>query len=261
MHKQSIYLETWYAEEYDRDRFGGAFGRYIHDQEVETFLSMINGFQGSVLDVGAGTGKLTLPLMCQSREVVSVDFSSEMLKVAVGKAEKQGVIPKSIACDVHNLCFQDKTFECVISSRVLMHLTDWRRGLSELCRVAKGVVVVDFPPLRSFAGAESLYRRLKRRLLSETRAYRALPISGVIRELERNDFRIAGMRKQFFLPIAFHRRLNRPRASLAVEQACRAMGLVRLMGAPVTVKAVRSKSPSMQSGQDINEREREGDGR
>jgi len=239
MDKRSIYHQRWYAKEYDEDRFGEAFGRYLHDQEVETFLSMIDGPRGRVLDVGTGTGKLSLPLMLQSRRVISVDLSSEMLRITRSKAEKQGMILRSAICDVHNLCFRDNTFECAISSRVLMHLGDWKKGLSELCRVAQ-VVVVDFPPLQGFSGLDSLFKRFISRFSTGTQKYRAFYIRSIIRELLRHNFLIVELKRHFFLPIAFHRWLNRPNLSLRIEQICRLLGLTKLFGAPVTVKAIKN---------------------
>ncbi len=240
--KKSIYHQGWYAQEYDKDRFGKAFGSYLHDQEVETFLSMTEGYQGRVLDVGAGTGKLSLPLIWQTRLVISSDSSLEMLNIARGKAEKEGLMLKPVICDAHHLCFRDKTFECVISSRVLMHLGDWEKGLSEFCRVAQ-VVVVDFPPLQGFSGLGSFFKRFISRFSVGTQKYRAIPIRSIMRELVRNDFRIVAVKKHFFMPITFHRRLNRPQLSLRVEKFFRQLGLLSLMGAPVTVKAIKNGYP------------------
>jgi ubiquinone/menaquinone biosynthesis C-methylase UbiE len=239
MHKQSIYLERWYANEYDDDRFGGVFGRHLHDQEVETFLSMVDGSLGTILDVGAGTGKLSLPLIRRSRQVTSADFSAEMLGIARRKADRQNVALKPITCDAHHLCFQDKTFGCVVSSRMLMHLADWKQGLSELCRVAQDVVVIDFPPLLSFSGLDSLFKRCKSFFVSDVKTYKAFLTSSIVRELQTHHFRVVMLKREFFLPVAFHRWLNRPQLSLRIEKLCRLLGLAWLLGAPVTIKAIR----------------------
>ena len=136
MYKHTLYHKSWYAEEYDNDRFGGSFGQYLQHQEVEIFKSMINGAGGKILDVGAGTGKLSLSFMRQSRQVVSIDASSEMLKLARRKAEKEDMYLRAVICDAQHLCFRDNAFESVVSSRLLMHLADRKQGLAEFCRVA-----------------------------------------------------------------------------------------------------------------------------
>jgi len=242
MDNKSIYREKWCAEGYDADRFGGSFGRYLQDQEIETFSSAIQGFDQMVLDVGTGTGKLSIPLARRSREIISVDSSIEMLTIARNKAEEQATSLRLAVCDVHALSFKDNTFDGVVCSRVLMHLSDWREGLSELCRVTQGVVVLDFPPLLSFAGLDSMFKRSKRLIAKRTQAYRAFSTRRVMKELKRNNFRIVLLKKQFFLPVVLHRMLNHPRLSLQIENICANLGLVWLFGAPVTVKAIKNSA-------------------
>jgi 2-polyprenyl-3-methyl-5-hydroxy-6-metoxy-1,4-benzoquinol methylase len=246
MQKQSIYHKRWYAEEYDVDRFGGTFGTYLHDQEVSMFLAMIDGANGKILDVGTGSGKLSLPLLRQSREVISIDLSPEMIRVSRGKSEQQELAIQPAVCDAQELCFADSSFTCALSSRVLMHLSDWKRGISELCRVAP-VVILDFPPLQGFSGLESLFKRCMRPLRPETRSYKAFRIRSVIKELETHNFRIVAVRRHFFLPIAFHRWLDKPGLSVKIEAFFAKLGLPRVLGAPVTVKAIKNGSGS--SGQ------------
>lgn len=241
MHKESIYLQRWYAEEYDKDRFGGEFGRFLQTQEVETFISLLDGSSGDVLDVGAGTGKLSIPLLFQGRRVTSVDLSSEMLRIAREKAEKEGKILNSVISDAQLLCFRDNAFECVISSRMLMHLKDWKKGIAEICRVAEGVVLIDFPSLTSFAGVDFLIKRVKSFFSSATKSYKAFHTGNVVHELERNNFLVIEIKKHFFLPVKFHRWINHPNVSLSIEKLCRWLGLVKFLGSPVTVKAIKQR--------------------
>ena len=238
MAKKSVYLDQYYASEYDQDRFGGLFGKYLHDCEVETFLSMVNGSSGRILDVGAGTGKLSLSLMRRSHNVTSLDSSGEMLQAAKAKAESEGMNLKFVICDAHKLCFKENAFTCVVSSRVLMHLTDWKGGLSEFCRVAK-CVMIDFPPLISFSGLHSIFRRGKSILNLVSQPYNAYLVSAIIQEFQKHNFDIVAIKRDYFLPIAFHRWLGHPRFSLLLEKMCKCIGLVRLLGSPVTVKAVK----------------------
>jgi SAM-dependent methyltransferase len=244
MGKETIYHKRWYAKEYDDDRFGGAFGHRLEDYEVGTFLSMIDGYRGRLLDAGAGTGKLSLPLIRQRQLVVSSDASMEMLNIARKKAETEGLSLQPVICDAHDLCFRDQAFGYVISSRLLMHLSDWRQGISELCRVAK-VVVVDFPPLQGFSGLDSFLKRFIDRFSDGIQKYRAISVGSIVKEFERNNFRVTALKKHFFLPIAFHRRLNRPKLSWGIENFFKKLGLVSLLGAPVTIRAIKNDSPDI----------------
>jgi|SRR3972149_5886461 len=240
MDKRSIYHQKFYAEQYNEDRFGGSFGHYLHDIEVKNFLSLMDLSYNYVLDLGAGTGKLCIPLSLQYKHIVAVDFSPEMIKVAIINSRKRGIELKTIVCDAQLLCFNDKTFDCVLSSRMLMHLTDWRKGIAELCRVSKNVVILDFPPLLSFGGFDSLLKRFFKIFIGHTLTYKTFLINSIAQEFQKNHFKVVLQRKQFFFPYSFHRWLNLPWLSERIEKFVGIIGLIRFMGAPVTVKAVRS---------------------
>lgn len=241
MPQPSVYRQRRYAERYDEEKFGGSFGRYLHDHEVETFLSLMDGVHERVLDVGAGTGKLSIPLGMQSRKIFSVDPSFEMLRVARRKAELKRVTIRPVIGDALHLCFRDAVLDCVVSSRVLMHLPDCRQGLAEVCRVAKHMVIVDFPSVASVGGVESVFRRCRRFFGADTKRYKVFRVRTILRELERNNFRVVEVQKQFCLPLAFHRWLDRVRASKRIEELCKMLGLIRILGSPVVVKAVRER--------------------
>jgi hypothetical protein len=57
--------------------------------------------------------------------------------------------------------------------------------------------------------------------------------------VEDAGFRIERVHKQFVLPIALHKALGSRGCTVAVEKALAAVGLLRLLGSPVTVVAVR----------------------
>jgi ubiquinone/menaquinone biosynthesis C-methylase UbiE len=235
---KTIYHEKWYASTYDRDRFGEAFGGYLEQEEIVEYLSLVDGHKGKILDVGTGTGKLSMPFVVKGREVISSDLSMEMLEIAKLKGSKKGVQLKGVICDAQDLCFENGAFECVICSRVLMHLRNWKKGLSELCRVAN-VVVLDFPPMSGFSGLDSLIKRSFGRFIKRIRKYRVLRVGSVKTELERHGFYVVALKKRFFLPIAFHRGLNNPLLSSKMERIFAKLGLISIMGAPVTIKAVK----------------------
>ena len=106
----------------------------------------------SVLDVGCGTGTLTLLVkqrLGESSEVVGLDASDEMLAVARRKAaDKQASIEFHFA-PVEKMPFEDDHFEVVLSSLMLHHLPveTKREGIMEIARVLRPggrFVAVDF---------------------------------------------------------------------------------------------------------------------
>ncbi len=235
----SRYDDPAYAEAYDGDRYGGEFGRYLHDREVEAFLSLMTEPYTRVLDMGAGAGKLSLALMRRFCHVVSADASLEMSRIARRKARAKGLVLRTVICDVHAICFRDRGLDCLMASRLLMHVADWKMAIAELCRVAKRDVIIDFPSLRSFSGLESLFNRHGGILSGGARTYRAFLVGSIGRELRKHGFQVVEVRREFFFPIALHRWIDRPWLSHGVERLCRRLGLVACWGSPVIVKATR----------------------
>ena len=93
MNKNSAYNIKDRVQEYDKDRYGGPFGQYLENLEIETFLSMMNPKSETILDLGAGTGKLSIPLVLKSKKVLSVDSSADMLRVAgLNRTSNRGAI-------------------------------------------------------------------------------------------------------------------------------------------------------------------------
>ena len=234
-----IFQTTRCADQYDDDRFGGGFGRELQSLELALYTDLI-GTSRQVLDVGAGTGKLSLGWLRDGRRVTSADFSRQMLDVTRRKAAQEGLSARPVVADIHALCFRDAAFECTASSRVLMHVGDWRQAIRELCRVSRNAVVLDFPPTVSAAGADAWRKRRSPGRQGEFReAYQTFTVREVTRELQRNGFTVTRVNRGFFLPVAWHRKLDRPSWSRQIEGVLALCGLVRLFGAPVTLRAVR----------------------
>jgi ubiquinone/menaquinone biosynthesis C-methylase UbiE len=234
-----VFRTSHCADQYDDDRFGGGFGHELQALEFALYSRLI-GDTRQVLDVGAGTGKLSLAWLRAGRRVISADFSRAMLQVTRRKAAEEGLPARPIVADVQALCFRGGAFDCAVSSRVLMHVGDWRKAIAELCRVSRSAVVLDFPPTASAAGADAWWKRHFPGRQAEFReAYQTFRVGAVARELRRNDFEVTLVHRGFLLPLAWHRKLDRPAWSRWIERGLRACGLVRLFGAPVTLRAVR----------------------
>ena len=234
---RSRYADPGYARQYHDDRFGGRFGAYLERYEVDLLRGMVNGTAGALLDAGVGSGKLTAVLVDEGREVVAIDASEQMLMVARERAGGGTFV----VANLETLAFRDRVFASSVSSRVLMHIPDWPAAVRELCRVTEHTVVVDLPPTFSAAGVDAVWKAHRRR--ADDPSYRTFRLSGVEREFERAGFVIVERKRSFLLPYRFHRWLDRPGVTRTLEMVFRWLGLTRLFGAPVTLKAVRHDQP------------------
>ena len=95
------------------------------------------GDDDAVLDVGCGTGLLTLPLAKLARQTVGLDLSPAMLEKLSDKAERQDVTLELHEESVLSLPFDDATFTLVTTAFMLLYLTaeEKQRALAEIYRV------------------------------------------------------------------------------------------------------------------------------
>jgi demethylmenaquinone methyltransferase/2-methoxy-6-polyprenyl-1,4-benzoquinol methylase len=95
-----------------------------------------------VLDAGAGTGGTAL-LAAQKvgaeGKVVLFDLSESMLEAAKQKMEQYGFQERVAYCtgDIHNMPFDDESFDVVLSTYSLCPVHDPQKGAGELYRLVK----------------------------------------------------------------------------------------------------------------------------
>jgi ubiquinone/menaquinone biosynthesis C-methylase UbiE len=236
----TFYRDPHHAHQYEADRFGGPIGRWLLERETRTYVELVRPAPGErILDVGTGTGKLIAPMAEAGAFVLATDASEAMLRQAAAKPVSGAGSVQLVVMDGHRLAFRDRSFDAVLSSRVLMHVADPRAFIAELCRVSRGRVVLDFPPKSSSNALLPLLLPLKRKVDPDTHPYRVFRLREVAALFEEQGFRVARTHRQLLLPHFVHRRLNRPHLSERLEGLLRAGRLTGLLGAPLTLVAVR----------------------
>jgi SAM-dependent methyltransferase len=120
-----------------------------HKLEFDTSMHFVENYlpqeKGLVLDAGGGPGRYTIELGKRGNEVVLLDLSSDMLKIAERQIKKSGVqekVRKIVQGSIDDLSmFGDETFDGVVClGGPLGHIVDRVRrekAIGELRRVAK----------------------------------------------------------------------------------------------------------------------------
>jgi SAM-dependent methyltransferase len=127
------------AEYYDRTR---ALPEDVQDKVVELLTHELAG-RGPCLDIGVGTGRISLPVAERGVRLTGIDLSVPMLRKLI---EKRGDLALSVAvADATRLSFRAHTFGGALTSHVLHLIPEWRQALSEMVRVVRpgGVVLID----------------------------------------------------------------------------------------------------------------------
>ena len=239
----SAYADPAMADGFDAARFSGPIGTLIAEAQERVLLDFVRPEAGgTVLDVGTGTGRAALALARAGATVTGIDASGQMLRVARERAGRMGLAVRFDEGDAHALPFEDRAFDVCVSLRVLMHTPGWRTCIGELCRVARRRVVLDYPALSSAAAFQALERKVRHALGARVEAYRVFRDSVIAAALGEHGFQVTGLHRQFVLPIALHKVMGSRQATERVEGALERVGLLSLLGSPVTVVAERCAS-------------------
>ena len=239
----TTYADAETARTFDARRFGGPIGDLIAGTQARVLANLVGTIRDRViLDVGTGTGRAALLLARGGAKVTAVDASSEMLAVARRRATEEGAPVRFLVGDAHALDFPDRSFDVALSLRVIMHTPQWRQCIAELCRVAEGLVIVDYPSAHSFAALESTTRAVTHAIGFRTEPYRVFTDRTIATAFAAHGFRIRSVHRQFVLPIAFHKAIGSRRFTIAVETFLHRMGLLGFFGSPVTLVAERCAS-------------------
>jgi len=236
----TVYADRDHARAFDRLRFGGPIGEHVAADQAAVLARLLGDVRGhAILDVGTGTGRAALQVARLGARVTGVDASPEMLAVARDHATTQGLEATFLEGDAHALAFADRGFDTTICLRVLMHTPRWDVCIGELCRVAARRVVLDYPSAHSTALIQSLIR--KARLDGDkTEQYRVFLDREIDGALAAHGFRIREVHRQFVLPIALHKAIGSLPFTQVTERWLRRLGLIHLVGSPVTVVAERA---------------------
>jgi len=113
----------------------------IDGDENKLYIGRIKEFSDTrkmkVLDIGCGPGMFSIVLGKDGHDVTGVDYSDGMIAKAKENCKNAGVPAKIIKMDAQNLDFPDKSFDLIVSRKVVWNLPNPVRAYSEWMRVLK----------------------------------------------------------------------------------------------------------------------------
>ncbi|HEX3582713.1 MAG TPA: class I SAM-dependent methyltransferase [Thermoanaerobaculia bacterium] len=136
------------APQYDRYR---ALPEGVPEQIRSAVLGLAAS-KPSVLDLGAGTGRIGKPFVAAGDDYTGVDQSYGMLH--------EFRAPRLAQCDGESLPFRDGSFDVVMLISVVGAARGWRRVLAEARRVVRGAIVIG----KTVGPADGVDARMKQRL-------------------------------------------------------------------------------------------------
>jgi len=151
-----------HSAEYD-ERFGLSLeitrGRARFIREHTKYPAAV----GNALDLGCGTGNLTIALVLENMTVNSIglDISPGMLSVAKGKIRNEPAC-EFMAGSALKLPFKERTFDLCVGDAFLHHILDVEACLAEVYRVLKhgGMATFNEPSRDGYAFFEFIIRMI-----------------------------------------------------------------------------------------------------
>jgi ubiquinone/menaquinone biosynthesis C-methylase UbiE len=146
----------WYSQ------IMGETGDELNSQIIRpTLLEMLGDLQGKkILDVGCGSGYLTVELAQTAQAVTGTDFSTKFIELCEEKYAAQTNLDFQVQDVAQALQFSNDSFDLILSKMVLQYVEDISTFARESYRTLKKngqlLVVVDHPFHRQFYFAQSL---------------------------------------------------------------------------------------------------------
>jgi len=221
-------------------RFAGPVGGHFLAVQTARTVELVAPWPGArVLDVGGGHAQLVPPLVAAgySVTVAGSDASCEDLL-------RERLDPGSyefVACDLMDLPFEARSFDLVLSYRLLTHVGDAAGFAAQLARVADKAIVVDYPAKKSFNLLGDKLFKAKESLDDNvhTRHYVSFWDQEVEILFAVHGFGKPVRRRQHFWPMALHRGLGSAGLTKASEGLARGLGLTACLGSPVILRMER----------------------
>ena len=213
-------------------RFAGPVGDWFLRVQEQSVLRLLADWPAArVLEVGGGHGQLAPALVRQGYQLTVLGSDRRC-------AHRLHSLVESDRCrfqagDLLHLPYPAKAFDVVISIRLLAHMEEWRQVISELTRVARRAVIIDYPPARSLNCLVPSLFSAKQHLEGNTRPFQVYPAAVIAEAFAQHGFLSRRRTPQFCCPMVVQRVLRQPWRSQRFEGLCQGLRLTRWFGSPM----------------------------
>lgn len=160
------------ASTYDQRRWFGPIGRYVHDTYERLVFEIVPLSEDTrLLELGCGTGRLTVPLAECVGHVTALDLSRQMLAVTRRRLEERGTADRVslVEGSAKEVAFRNGEFDVIVSFNTINHIPGYEDVVYEAARMLRpgGALVLGYPSLLSlyfpYAMLTNLLRKSPRR--------------------------------------------------------------------------------------------------
>jgi ubiquinone/menaquinone biosynthesis C-methylase UbiE len=117
------------ASYYDQTR---PFLEPVAQAGMQAVLDLI-GREARVLDVGTGTGRISIPLLERGMDLIGCDLSMKMLQ----RLQEKFPAARILQADASQLPFPSASFDALLTAHILHLIPAWREALREFRRVLR----------------------------------------------------------------------------------------------------------------------------
>lgn len=181
---------------------------YSNSDRVVRNLTKVMDVKGKrILEIGAGTGRDSFPLVALGAEVYQLDYSMNSLRIMKRIAEEERMAVTIVGGDTFALPFKDGTFDAVFHQGLLEHFRPAKAEalLKENIRILKpgGLLCVDVPQ------RYHIYTVIKTLLIAVDQWFagweRSFSVPELRREMERLGLTTVHIYGEWMYPSLFYR--------------------------------------------------------
>jgi len=163
----------------------------FHNEKSMGSLPNVLKKTDKILDQGCGIGQYSFTIYKMGyKNVIGMDFSPKLLKIARENAKKLNYKIKFVEGDIRAMPFKNNSFDAIISAGIVEHVPETDKTIKELSRVLKkgGYLFIHVPHQIS---AFTLVKIIRKSLGLWSLGYeKSFTKKGFRRLLEKNNFEI-----------------------------------------------------------------------